>query len=538
VISAPPETGNTSPNSSPSVPGRGKVYSVFLILILFVSFLQINLSAQVSRYSVADGNWNSTASWSSVSGGAAGASIPVAGDIVYVEEAFVITVTGSQACDSVNILGNDGADRSELIVDGGILTVAGGMFVSGDGGATTYLDEGRFTVKNSGSATVNGNLSLLADEQDGKVEVKNAGVLSIIGDVLLNSTTAGNRAELKVDNSTLHVDGDIIYLGAMGDDDIRLRLQGTAILNFKGNFDRTAAGNYGELRCDVSTVFNFNGTSAQTMSMIDYGANTRRWQYGEVRINNAAGVTLDDDVTQTADNEVRDDIRIQSGTFNTGGFSILLPDVKEFEVADGAIFSTTSIDATGGIPTFNGGGGIYNYADNSTVIFAAAGAQTVPGMTAAAADDYGNVTISGSGTKTLGQPLNDAYDGGSGNIDLAGDLAISAGTFDVSGSNYSIELAGDWNNTATFDDRNGTVTFNGSAAGQIISNGSGETFYNLVVNNSSTGLTLSTGDVIVSNALTMTQGNISTGSNTMILGTGPANEGSLTHTAGSVIGEF
>jgi len=103
----------------------------------------------------------------------------------------------------------------------------------------------------------------------------------------------------------------------------------------------------------------------------------------------------------------------------------------------------------------------------------ASGAQTVPGITTSDSDDYGNVTLSGSGTKTLGQPLNDAYDGGSGNIDLAGDLTISAGTFDVSASNYSVELEGNWNNAATFDERSGTVTFDGGLL-QSITNASGE----------------------------------------------------------------
>ena len=464
------------------------------------------LHVPVTRYSVANGSWNTTASWSAVSGGAPGASVPIIGDIVYIEESFDITITGTQTCDTIIILGNDGANRTELIVDGGTLNVGGGMFISGEGGATTYNRDGRFTVENSGSATVNGNVSLLADERDGDINVDTDGVLTINGDVSLTSTNSGSRSELEVDDATLNINGDINFLGALGDDDLRLRLRGTAIFNFTGNFDRTAAGNYGELNCDAGSVFNFNGTSAQTMSMIDYGGNTRRWRYGEVRINNAAGVTLDTDVTQTNNNSVRDDIRVQSGTFNTGGFSILLPDAKEFEVADGATYSTTSTDASGGIPTFDGLAGIYNYADNSTVIFAAAGDQTIPGMTAVDEDDYGNVTISGSGTKTLAQPLNDAYDGGSGNIDIAGDLTISAGTFDVSASSYAIELAGNWSNTATYNARSGTVTLNG-ASGQTLTLGASDLFYDVVVNNTSTGL-VSNGDFKVSNSLSMTQGNI------------------------------
>jgi len=39
----------------------------------------------VDRYSVASGNWNQTSTWSTTSGGAPGASVPVAADNVYVE---------------------------------------------------------------------------------------------------------------------------------------------------------------------------------------------------------------------------------------------------------------------------------------------------------------------------------------------------------------------------------------------------------------------------------------------------------------------
>ena len=298
-ISGQPETGNTNSRTLPSVPGQGKVYSLLLILFLIISFFQLNLSAQVTRYSVADGDWNTTASWSATSGGAPGASIPIAGDIVYIEEAFDITVTGTQACDTVIILGNDGADNTQLIIDGGTLNVFGGVSLSGDGGATAFSRDCILDFLNSGTATVNGNVSLLSDEQTGKIVVS-SGVLTINGDVSLTSTTDTKKAELKVDNaSTLSVNGDIYFLGAIGDDDIKLMVKNTSTFNFTGNFDRTAAGNYGEIDADATSVFNFNGTSPQTMSMIVY-PNTRRWEYGEVRINNTAGVTLDADVTQSS----------------------------------------------------------------------------------------------------------------------------------------------------------------------------------------------------------------------------------------------
>ena len=70
-------------------------------------FLAVVLSFSVfsayaaNRFSVANGNWNSTATWSATSGGAPGASFPVAGDIVFIENGNTITVTANAACASI-----------------------------------------------------------------------------------------------------------------------------------------------------------------------------------------------------------------------------------------------------------------------------------------------------------------------------------------------------------------------------------------------------------------------------------------------------
>lgn len=50
-----------------------------------------------SRYSVATGNWNSTSTWAATSGGAAGASFPVAGDDVFIDANFIVNITGADA---------------------------------------------------------------------------------------------------------------------------------------------------------------------------------------------------------------------------------------------------------------------------------------------------------------------------------------------------------------------------------------------------------------------------------------------------------
>ena len=62
---------------------------IFLFLIL------LNKAEAINVYSVATGAWNSTATWSNISGGTPGAAVPVAGDNVFVEGGFTVTLNAN-----------------------------------------------------------------------------------------------------------------------------------------------------------------------------------------------------------------------------------------------------------------------------------------------------------------------------------------------------------------------------------------------------------------------------------------------------------
>ena len=69
---------------------------------------------------------------------------------------------------------------------------------------------------------------------------------------------------------------------------------------------------------------------------------------------------------------------------------------------------------------------------------------------------------------------------------MAGNLTIDSGsTLDVSGSNYNIDLAGDWTNNGEFTDGTGTVTLDGTATQTLSGQMTGATdrFNNLTVTN-------------------------------------------------------
>lgn len=134
---------------------------------------------------------------------------------------------------------------------------------------------------------------------------------------------------------------------------------------------------------------------------------------------------------------------------------------------------------------------------------------------------YYNLTIEGS-IKTLAS-----------SIIVLGDVYI-AGEFDV--STFDLTVAGDWTDQSIFNENTRTVTFNGSG-NQTISSLVGETFYNLTVNKSGGTLNLS-GNVTVSNTLTMTAGNINTGSDKITVGTSTAVPGTLSRSGGTIIGIY
>ncbi len=98
------------------------------------------------------------------------------------------------------------------------------------------------------------------------------------------------------------------------------------------------------------------------------------------------------------------------------------------------------------------------------------------------------------------------YLGGDLNID--GDLLISNGKLDVTTSSRAINLAGNWTNNDVFEEQAGTVTFDGGTSQRVASNGTTETFYNVVFNNTSTGVQLND-DLTVTNHATFTDGVVS-----------------------------
>ena len=125
-----------------------------------------------------------------------------------------------------------------------------------------------------------------------------------------------------------------------------------------------------------------------------------------------------------------------------------------------------------------------------TVQYDAAGAQTV-----SAATSYNNLTLAGSGSKTLtgvsaiggnlalsGTAIATAESG----MTIGGNVSIGSGTTFGGGTALAHNVAGNWTNSGTFNAGTSTVTFNGAAQQTLSGTMTGSSaFYNLTLTNAS-----------------------------------------------------
>lgn len=171
-------------------------------------------------------------------------------------------------------------------------------------------------------------------------------------------------------------------------------------------------------------------------------------------------------------------------------------------------FNGTTLTVAGetvpGTSNFPSGFGSATMVSTSTTTYSYAGAQTIRGNVT-----YGSLTLTQAYTKTL-----------SGDITVTGNLSIGVATLDVSASNYTIYLAGNWtnNSTGSFVARLGEVIFNGSATQYIYNdaNAAANYFYKLTA--SGTTVQVQTSGVTITNNLQVSQGTFTLNGTTSYVG--------------------
>lgn len=161
----------------------------------------------------------------------------------------------------------------------------------------------------------------------------------------------------------------------------------------------------------------------------------------------------------------------------------------------------TAITATTFPPNYTAASLDFDHTGNGcTVVYNGGVAQTIQGFSGTAPANYSHLQLSQPGAGSVTKTLN-------ANTVIRGNLTIDANNvMDVSGSNYSVTIGGSWSNSGTFNEQNGSVTFNGSTVQNIDAGGNTETYYNLTFNNTNaTGISY-TDDIVVTNTVTFTDG--------------------------------
>ncbi|HMK03339.1 MAG TPA: T9SS type A sorting domain-containing protein, partial [Ferruginibacter sp.] len=187
---------------------------------------------------------------------------------------------------------------------------------------------------------------------------------------------------------------------------------------------------------------------------------------------------------------VTGNLSVISGIFDLGAYTTnRLTSGGTLSIANGA---TLKIGGTNTIP--------FNYTAHSvgatsTIEYAGTN-QTVTILNSS--ENYGNLTISGSGTKSIQADLG-----------VRNNVTVTAGTLDI--ATYILKIGGSISNSGSFIATNGTIEMNGTAAQTIPATAfAGKTINNLTINNIA-GVTLAdtlklTNDLTVSNGALVTGG--------------------------------
>ena len=126
-------------------------------------------------------------------------------------------------------------------------------------------------------------------------------------------------------------------------------------------------------------------------------------------------------------------------------------------------------------------------------------------------------------------------------LNVSGNFSITGGTFVVTDDLIStLNVAGNFTHTAgstiTETGTSGNIVFNGSGIQNYTGGGTISNTINFTINNPAGIILLSSATFPA--ALTMTNGNITTGIYTLSLGTSTSNRGTLSRTSGTIIGNF
>ncbi|GEM_PF-1840224 len=312
---------------------------------------------------------------------------------------------------------------SVIVLDGSGAQVVG----AGGGGGTAGLPS--LTINKSDTVTLQDTIVIERDwtYTAGTVNAGSSTVSFQQNETQASSINSGAMAFNHVEfdkgafditvTGTMNIDGNLTFISAQA-------------VN-TGTF--TVAGNLTSADVEIfgTAAITLDGTGTQNINV------TGDLPDGTFTINKASGTAVLTANFTTGLDAAGQDLTLSGGTLDLNGFNLTVPDVltvgatETLQLEGGETVTTTTTTLNTGSTVLYDGGGTYT------------------GL--AAGDAYSKLTFNGSGTWTLDAAL-----------DVNGNLTITAGTLDVSGTNYPVNVAGNWSNGGTFTPRSGTVVFDGT----------------------------------------------------------------------------
>jgi hypothetical protein len=474
--------------------------------------------------------------------------LPAATDNITVPNLVTLTLNGDETINDITIDnggtivvgGNTFTVNGASDIDGTITAVAGTVDANGTFDATS----GNVTFTGAGSLTLSGvvtSLGTLTDATNGTVTYDGAGAQSIVSDDYVNLIVGGGAATTKT------LAGAVVVAGAFTTDALVTTAMGANNLTVAGATTIEGTLDVAGSTLTLNGGSDVNGTITTAAGIVDANG-TFDATGGNVTFTGAGSLTLSGAVTSLgtltdaangtvtydgagAQNIVADSyvnlivgggaattktllgIVIVAGAFTTDALVTTAMGANNLTVAgatdiNGTVTMTTAtldangaFDATGGTIDINGIGYL-TLASTVTDLGTLSidfGKVTYDGTAQTIfADTYYDLTVATGNTKTLG-----------GNLIVARDLTIDAGvTLDVSGNDYSINVARHFANSGTFTMQEGLVTFDGTDDQALTSGGS--SFFAIIFNTggAATKKLSVNGTLTMTNNLTITAGTL------------------------------
>jgi hypothetical protein len=333
---------------------------------------------------------------------------------------------------------------NRIMTVGGSFALSGGTFDMTSGGNSTLNVAGNFT-QNGGTFTESNGSSPVANvvfDGTGVQTYTSGGIVS--GQI--NFTVNGG--------ATLMMGTNFLGNGSTG----TFTFSSGGTLGIGDALGITTSGASGNVRVSGTRTYSTGGNYIYNGPASQITSNGLPATVSSLTVSNTGGiVTLGSNVSVTSN------LTVSSGAFDLGAFT------ANRATSGGAITVANSAALKiGGTNPFPSNYATRNLGTSSTVEYEGS-AQNV------LAQNYGNLTTSGSSTKTLQ----------AGATTIAGELTIGTGTtLDAGTNNFSI--TGDWSNNGSFASSGSqTVTFNGTSPQNVDDGTSLTTFNNVTINSNS-----------------------------------------------------